>query len=434
MTLPTKSNSILGFPIPVLRQDIVASLGVFVVAVPLSLGIALASGLEPGAGLVAAFIGGVVVGLLSGAPLVVSGPAAGLAALVFQFVQEFGVQGLLCITLMAGLMQILMGVARLGKIFTMVPTALLKGMLAAIGLIIAFSQIHVLLGGSVPKSPVASLSTFPEVLSTQLASQAGLNSLGLGALAILIIHFWPKISGRWSTIPGALPAIVLVTLVAIPLTVDRVVLGSIFGSGIENAKNLWTWAIWDNAGIYLGSAVGLAIIASAETLLTAKAVDTLPNRPADVSKTDLNKELLAQGTGNMISAAMGAMPITGVIVRSAANVQFGAQSRLSTILHGLWIALFVLTLPNVLAMIPLTGLAAILIVTGFKLLDLKGLRATFAKSTQDGIVWLTTIVAIVTTNLLTGLLIALGVSLIIYRNSILPIAQSKMLKLGLRKF
>ena len=385
------------------RADLVASLGVFIIAVPLSLGIALASGAPAGAGLIAAVIGGIVVGLLAGAPLVVSGPAAGLTALVFQYVMTHGIVGLAIITVLAGFLQIALGAARVGKVFNVVPAPMLSGMLAAIGLMIAAGQLHVLVGAKVPSGFLSGIASIPSVLTSSLSTIDGWTIAGLGLLAIAIQVLWPKLGRKAQFIPGALPAVVIVSLLAIPLSMPRVEIASLFTTSVDaiNAMVAYPWN--SGFGALFIAAVGLALVASAETLLTARAVQDLALGKGLKSKLDLNRELLAQGTGNILSGALGGLPMTGVIVRSAANVNFGAKTRWSAVLHGAWILLFVAALPTVLAGIPLTALAAVLVLTGFKLLNVQGFLATCRKNAADGAIWASTLLLIISTDLLTGL-------------------------------
>ena len=253
------------------RADLVASLGVFIIAVPLSLGIALASGAPAGAGLIAAVIGGIVVGLLAGAPLVVSGPAAGLTALVFQYVMTHGIVGLAIITVLAGFLQIALGAARVGKVFNVVPAPMLSGMLAAIGLMIAAGQLHVLVGAKVPSGFLSGIASIPSVLTSSLSTIDGWTIAGLGLLAIAIQVLWPKLGRKAQFIPGALPAVVIVSLLAIPLSMPRVEIASLFTTSVDaiNAMVAYPWN--SGFGALFIAAVGLALVASAETLLTARA-------------------------------------------------------------------------------------------------------------------------------------------------------------------
>jgi MFS superfamily sulfate permease-like transporter len=404
------------------RQDLVASLGVFTIAVPLSLGIALASGVPASAAIVTAIIGGVIVGVISGAPLVVSGPAAGLAALVLQYVQQYGLTGLAIITIMAGLIQIALGAARFGRFFNLVPKSVLQGMLAAIGVIIAMGQVHVLIGQAVPASVGLAIATLPEALMRAASSPLGIvvSCLGLAAIALQIL--WPKWSGKLSWLPGALPAVFAITLISLLWEVPRVQFTSVIADAQSSIVSLFSsLAPWAQAAVYLLPAIGLALVASAETLLTARAVDTLASARGLHSHAKLDSEMIAQGVGNSISGVLGGMPMTGVIVRSAANISFGAETRWSTILHGVWIFIAVIALPFVVTAIPLTALAAVLVITGFKLLNPSQVVALVRNSRIEGMLWFVTFAAILATDLLKGLAIALAAAILVhYAKSLMP--------------
>lgn len=386
------------------RSDAVASLVVLVVAVPLSLGIALASGVSPAAGLISAIVGGLVVGALSGAPLVVSGPAAGLAALILQIVQQHGIQALAAIGLLAGLGQIALALARAGEIFTRVPKAVLEGMLAAIGTVIAIGQLHVLMGGTIPPSALEGLATLPASFSFGPA-------LAFGALALAIQLAWPRIWPRnWPMVPGALPAVLIVTLVALGWNVPRAEMMPL-GETLGGQWAWWTAGEWRSAWTtYVAPAVGLMFVASAESLLCARAVDGLVRkRDGSIVPAKLNRELLAQGVGNTLCGALGAIPVTAVIVRSAANVQAGARTRWSTMLHGLGVAAFALLLPQAIAAIPMAALASVLVLIGFRLLDLRQLAHLWKAHPAQAGLWVLTYGAILATDLLTGLVVSLAV-------------------------
>lgn len=414
---------------PPSKKDVVASLGVFTIAVPLSLGIALASGVPASAAIIAAIIGGLIVGYLSGAPLVVSGPAAGLAALVLQYVQQFGLIGLAVITMMAGVIQILMGAAKMGRLFNLVPKSVLQGMLAAIGVIIALGQVHVLMGGAVPSSVASAIATMPDALIAVFNSPAGIiiTTLGLAAIAIQLI--WPKVAGKFSWLPGALPAVIAVTLISLMWEgVPRVEFDSIVQDAKASIAGLFTGNLtWQLIGLCAIPAIGLAVVASAETLLTARAIDTLAAARGIDSKARLDTEMMAQGVGNLVSGACGGMPMTGVIVRSAANVNFGGETRWSTVLHGLWLLIAAVALPFVVTAIPLTALAAVLVLTGFKLLNPPMIVKMFKEERREAALWMVTFGAILATDLLKGLAIAIAASCVMYaRNILTTVARPAM--------
>lgn len=381
-----------------------ASLVVLIVAVPLSLGIALASGLSPLAGLVSAIIGGIVVGLLSGAPLMVSGPAAGLSVLVFQIAQTHGFMGVIWCTLLCGILQFVFGIFRWGTYFRLVPKTILEGMLAAIGLIILLGQLHVLVGASVPTSPIQSIIMLPEVFGAKLAlGKEAWIILALGIFGVGFHFLWPKISSKMKWMPAALPAVVLVTLMSLAFAMPRI--------EISSWKDAFSFLTFADLNFFNGSTllyvltfgIALAIVASAESLLTARATDVLAKEKGIQHNTKLNKEVMAQGAGNIFAALLGGLPITGVIVRSSANIQAGGQTRWSAVLHGFWVLLFMTLFPFILSSIPLVALAAVLIVTGIKLLHPSKIKAIFSNK-GEGLEWLVTFLGIVFFNLLAGLI------------------------------
>lgn len=381
-----------------LASDLPASLVVFLVAVPLSLGIALASGAPLMAGLIAAIIGGVVVGLLSGAPLQVSGPAAGLTVIVYGFVQQFG-WGLTCaITVGAGILQILMGAVGIAPLALGMSPAVIHGMLAAIGILIALSQVYVVFGGEPAGKGLKALTHLPEA-----ASHLDPTTTMLGILTIAILALWPLIkSPKVRAFPAALAGVLAATVVSLVFRMDvpRVELG---GSLLNNISlpALPT----ENVGAVIGAVLTLAFVASAESLLSAVATDKLHTGP----RCNLNKELIAQGTGNTVSGLLGGLPITGVIVRSTANITSGARTRMSAVMHGVWVLLFVTALPFVITKVPLAALAGLLVFTGFKLVDKK--HIIHLRHHGELPIYLITVVAIVGTNLLMGLGIGFAVSL-----------------------
>lgn len=390
-------------------NDFLASIVVFLVAVPLCLGIAIASGVSPTAGLATGIIGGLVVGSLSGSPLLVSGPAAGLTVLVWEIVQNSGIRALGVIVLLAGLAQIIAAVLRLGQWFRAVSPAVIHGMLAGIGVLILASQFHVMLDDAPRGSGIENLISIPQsIFGGVLHFGNGVMQHHLaawvGALTILTIILWNRFKpGRLKSVPAPLMGVVVGSSLAaiLGLDINRVKIPDAFFSTIQWTSpqmiiELWDWRI-------LGEALAIALIASAETLLSSAAVDQMHSGP----RTKYNKELMAQGVGNFLCGVFGALPMTGVIVRSTANVQAGAKTRASTILHGLFILLFVVAFPSVLRLIPTSALAAILVYTGYKLVDIAAIRKLREHGRSEVLVYLATLVAIVTTDLLTGVITGL---------------------------
>ncbi|GGQ55697.1 SulP family inorganic anion transporter [Couchioplanes azureus] len=377
----------------VVRHDLPASIVVFLIAVPLSLGIAAASGAPLLAGLVAAVVGGVVAGSLSGAPLQVSGPAAGLTVIVGGVVADFGWAGTAAVVAMAGVVQMVLGVSRLGRAALALSPAVVHGMLAGIGVVIALSQAHVLLGGDPQSAAWDNLRDLPR----QIVGNHG-GAVLVGVLTMVILLLWPRFV-KTSLLPAALAAVSVATAVATlgGLAVQRVDLPADPLGGLILPR----WPDGAAADIAV-AVVTVALVASVESLLSAVAVDRLH----DGERADLNRELLAQGAANTVSGALGGLPVTGVIVRSSTNVAAGARTRASAVLHGLWIAVFVLLFGALLEQIPLAALAAVLVVVGLRLVSLAQIK-TYVRH-RELPTYLVTALGVVFTDLLTG--VALGMA------------------------
>ncbi|TQM44659.1 SulP family inorganic anion transporter [Pseudonocardia cypriaca] len=376
------------------RADVLASLVVFLVAVPLSLGIALASGAPLMAGLIAAVVGGVVVGLLGGSPLQVSGPAAGLTVVVAELVTRFGWQATCLITVGAGLLQIAFGYARIARYSQAIPPGVVHGMLAGIGITIALSQAHVVVGGSPPTGAMAALTELPAQVA-ELRPGAVL----IGAATIALLLLWPRLPHRVRVLPGALVAVIAATALAVALPdVPRVDLP---GNLLE-AITLPT-LLPDLPWLGIGAGMlTIALIASVESLLSAVAVDRMQQTGP---RTDPDRELIGQGAANTISGLLGGLPVTGVIVRSATNVKSGARTRASAVLHGVWVAVFGIVLVGVVELIPLAALAGLLVVVGLQLVKPEQIRA--ARSHGELVVYLGTVAGVLALNLLAGVAIGL---------------------------
>jgi len=392
-----------------LPRELLASVVVFLVALPLCMGIAIASGMPPAKGLITGIIGGIVVGWLAGSPLQVSGPAAGLAVLVFELVREHGMAMLGPILLLAGLLQLLAGRLKLGCWFRVTAPAVVYGMLAGIGILIVLSQVHVMFDSGPKPSGLDNLIAFPETLLGAIGPGSGMQAglLGLGTIAVMWL--WDKRRPQsLRFVPGALLGVGLATVVSMvmKLNVNRVEVPANLTEAIDwlSPGDLLNLA---NPGLLI-AAIAVAFIASAETLLSAAAVD----RMHDGQRSDFDKELSAQGIGNMLCGLVGALPMTGVIVRSSANVQAGAKTRLSAIFHGLWLLAFVLLLSSVLQSIPVASLAGVLVYTGIKLVDLKALRGLGRYGRMPMFIYGATASAIILTDLLTGVLIGFGLTLV----------------------
>ncbi len=518
-------------------RDFAASLVVFLVALPLSMGIAIASGVPVAAGLVTGIVGGLLVGMLAGSPLQVSGPAAGLTVIVFEIVRIHGLEGLGIIVLGAGLIQFLAGLLRLGQWFRAVSPAVVEGMLAGIGILIVASQVHVMVDDAPKGSPVENLASIPEALrkglpwpttqgpaerraalalihelgtlhsdqiqvgesvawilphnaSTEVAAhvRSGLpeiaasqtrivdalteiqsrlrasrlakdsegvalaldqaimaataaaedlsaargaavrESQATAAAAILALrghlknHDWAAKIGiltiavllLWRNVPWPALKVIPAPLVAILAATAAAGILTLPVTYVEVPQQLLrdlqtpSWAVlqampWN---VLLASSAVMALVASAETLLCCTAVDQLQN----AVRTQYNRELMAQGAGNMVCGFLGALPLTGVIVRSAANVQAGASSRWSAVMHGLWLLVFVALLTPILRLIPVSALAAMLVYTGVRLINLRVIPELWRVGVGEVFVFLATAVTIVAEDLLTGVIVGIVLS------------------------
>ena len=537
---------------PIWKTDVLASVVVFLVALPLCMGIAIASGVPVAAGLVTGIVGGIIVGTLSGAPLQVSGPAAGLTVIICDLVQRHGLENLGIVVLLAGGMQLLAGVLQLGQWFRAVAPAVIKGMLAGIGVLIFASQFHVMVDDSPKGSGLQNLIAIPQAIAKGLpwptlhpreervfrmqhlkdfgqlhAEQVELreavgevvpelaftqtedgqidpaqlertaagfepliprqeainedldrlskelddweithgdddealrvheavlaarkaNDLALadlqknrvlnvrnsqqvadetileleqsvsnndwagkiGLLTIAIILAWnliAKASPKLKLVPAALLAISIATAVAASLQLP--VLYVEVPNQLLESLHTPSWTVLQNADIpaILASAAVVALVASAETLLCAVAVDQM----AAGVRTDFNQELRAQGVGNMVCGWLGALPMTGVIVRSAANVQAGARTRWSAVMHGVWLWVFILGLTFVLRLIPTAALAAMLVHIGYKLVDPAGIKRLAQYGRGEVVVYFATLITIVCFDLLSGVIVGITIS------------------------
>ena len=398
------------------KKDFFASITVFLVALPLCIGIAIASGLPPEAGILSGIIGGILVGVLSGSPLQVSGPAAGLIIIVHDIIKMQGIQALGIIIMMAGIIQICFGILKLGHWFRAISPAIIQGMLSGIGFSIFISQLYIMLDALPQKNFIDNVRYFPSVLYNgifQVTSNTHHIAAIVGLLTIAIILTWKYVPKKYKFIPATLSAVIIVSLAAFAfdLPVKYIQVSNNIFTGITfipvtEMHNLL------NKDFFI-DALSIAFIASAETLLTSTAVDKMNN----LYKTNYNKEIFAQGIGNSLAGFVGAIPITGVIVRSAANIQSGAKTRMSAILHGIWILLFISAIPFIFKYIPAASLAAILVYTGYKLINFEAAKNIFKISKGEFVVFLITIVAILLTSLLEGILIGLlaGILKSLYR-------------------
>ncbi|CCK30213.1 transmembrane sulfate transporter [Streptomyces davaonensis JCM 4913] len=385
-----------------LATEITASFVVFLVALPLCIGVAVASGVPAELGIVSGVVGGLVVGAIRGSTLQVSGPAAGLAALVAETVAEHGVGALGVIVFFSGILQIVLGLIRLGRMFQAISLAVVQGMLAGIGLPLMVGQLYPMTDAKAPGTPIENMSGLPGLLGDVLADRQALTAAGLGVVTIVLAFVWKKVPGPLGKLPAALVAVGIgCAVAALPgVEVKTLQVGNLTAAiqvpGAEEFAGLADAAI-------ITSILTFTVIASAESLFTAAAVDRMHSGP----RTQYNTELIAQGTGNTLAGLLGALPITAVVARSSANVQAGARTRISRTLHGLWLLAFALLLPQVLALIPISVLAGVLVHSGWKLFAPEEFPKMWRQDRGEFAVMTVTTLVIVATALLEGVIVGL---------------------------
>ncbi|WP_228852755.1 SulP family inorganic anion transporter [Aegicerativicinus sediminis] len=419
-----------------LKNDLPASIVVFFVALPLCLGIALASGAPLFSGLIAGIVGGIVVGMLSGSHIGVSGPAAGLAAIVLTAIGALGgYENFLLAVVLGGIIQLLFGVLKAGVIGYYFPSSVIKGMLTGIGIIIILKQIPHFFGydadpeGDWAFFQVDGENTFSEIINSINYISVGSTIVAVVGLAILIL--WDKVLTKkakiFTLIQGPLVA-VIVGIIFFVLTQ-----GSSFGiqqehlvsvPTPEDASSFLAQFTFPNFGAITNmeiwvTAFTIALVASLETLLCVEATDKLD---PEKRVTPTNRELLAQGTGNILSGLIGGLPITQVIVRSSANIQSGGKTKLSAIVHGFFLLISVILIPTLLNKIPLSVLAAILFIVGYKLAKPKLFKEMYKLGWKQFVPFVVTVVGIIFTDLLVGISLGLVVGIVVillksYQNS-----------------
>ncbi|MFN7312945.1 MAG: SulP family inorganic anion transporter [Bacteroidota bacterium] len=442
-----------------IKYDLPAGIAVFFVAIPLCLGIAHASGAPLISGLISGLIGGLVVGLLSGSQLSVTGPAAGLTAIVISGVQDLGsFEHFLLATFIAGVIQIILGVLRTGALANYIPNTVIKGMLSAIGLILIMKQFPHLIGYDIEAMGVEEFKLQKHDINQQYIEhheveenaftvfQHALNHLNQAVLitgfcSLLFLVIWDKfLQKKFKVIPGALLVVLLGVLISEVLSLIPyfATLNADHYVQIPKINNLTEfihitsfpdWSGFANPLLYK-VALSIAIVASIETLLSTEAIDKLDPLKR---KTNNNQELIAQGIGNSLAGLIGGIPLTAVIVRGSVNVSAGARTKLSAIIHGICIVLAVLFLSALMNRIPLASLAAVLIFTGYKLLSPQIFKQQFKKGYSQFIPFVVTVLAIVLSDLLIGVAIGLGVSLVYIVHEDFKGATLKVVDVGMKK-
>ncbi|WP_237319015.1 SulP family inorganic anion transporter [Streptomyces sp. JJ36] len=385
-----------------------ASVTVFLIALPLSLGIALTAGAPLQAGLVAAAVGGIVGGRLGGAPLQIGGPAAGLTVVTADLIQMYGWRVTCAITVAAGAGQLLLGFLRVARSALVVSPAIVHGMLAGIGATIALAQLHIMLGGSPESSAVANVLALPGQLTDPHPA-----ALSVSGVTVAVLLLWPRLRqqrGRYGRIAARLPA-------ALAAVVAATTLAAAAGMRLPRV-DLPSWRSHALPELPDGPVLGLiaavlavTLVSGVQTLLSAVAIDKLAaRRPggSPVPRADLDRELRGLGVSNMVSGSLGGLPVAGVAVRSSANVSAGAVSRNSAILHGVWVLLAALLLVSVIELIPLASLAALVMVVGIQMVSITHIRTVTRH--REVVVYAATAAGVVFLGVLEGVGIGIGVA------------------------
>lgn len=425
------------------RSDVQSSLVVFLVALPLCLGIALASNAPLSAGLFAGIIGGLVVGSLSASPISVAGPAAGLTVIVVTAIDTLGsFEAFTVAVFLSGIIQIILGLLRAGTIGDYFPSSVIKGMLAAIGIILILKQIPHALGydadfmGNESFHQIDGENTFSELFLAFQRLHIGAILISLISLGIML--YWEKMAAKgakfFKLFPGALMAVILGVLINelykimspdMVLDASHLVQLPFQGgwSDIAGSVRFPDWSFLANPAIFQ-VALTIAIVGSLESLLSIDAADKMDE---DGVTTNKNRELFAQGAANSVSGFIGGLPITAVIVRTTANATAGAKSNLSAVLHGFWLLICLIAIPHILNLIPLSTLAAILLLVGFKLTKPALYKQMMSKGINQFIPFVATIVAILFTDLLMGIAfgIVVGFAFVIRSNMHKSVAMVK---------
>lgn len=407
------------------KKDLPASIVVFFVALPLCLGIAVASDAPPFAGLIAGIIGGIVVGTISGSQVGVSGPAAGLAAIVLASIASLGYEAFLVAVVLGGIIQLLFGVLKLGIIGYYFPSSVIKGMLTGIGIIIILKQIPHFFG--IDKDPEGSFvlfsgdnNVFVDIMN--IPANLGVGSTIIGLLAIGILILWSTVLSKkhnfFRLVQGPLVAVVIGVLFYLftkgsSMDIEQTHLVQVpVPDSIDSFLGQFTlpdFSVIGSTEVWI-TAFTIALVASLETLLCVEATDKLD---PEKKVTPANRELFAQGTGNILSGLIGGIPITQVIVRSSANIQSGNKTKLSAIIHGFFLLFSVLVIPTALNMIPLSVLAAVLFIVGYKLAKPSTFKSMWQSGWKQFLPFIVTVLIIVFKDLLWGIGIGLVVGIFI---------------------
>lgn len=417
-------------------EDFLAGISVFLVTIPLCLGIALASGAPLFAGVLSGIIGGIVVGYWSGSEVTVSGPAAGLTVIVLQGIQSLGYPSFLVAVILAGIIQFVLGWLKAGRLSGFFPNSTIRGMIVAIGIVIVLKQIPHALGldsdyeGEFEFSQSADgENTFTEIVAA--FSNINPGAFVISSVCILFLIFWDKLASGKQVFFKYFPSALVVIFLGVGLNeLFKVVQPDWYlGNSPQHMVSFPSFKNWDlimeaftfpdfsaltSSGVYI-SGISIALVASLESLITLEAADRLD--PARRYSSP-NQELRAQGISNVLCGLLGAIPITAVVIRTSTNVYSGAKTRLATIFHGLLLLLSVVAAGSLLKHIPLACLAALLIVVGSRLIDVKVFKKIYEEGKDQFIPFIITIATIIFTDLLIGILVGLivGVNYVLYFN------------------
>ena len=373
-----------------LQADFLSSIVVFLVALPLCMGISIASGTPPIFGLISGIIGGIIIGYLGGAPLQVSGPAAGLAVMVYEFIESYGIESLAPLGIIVGLFQLSIFVFKLADYFKAISPSLIKGLLSGIGLLILTSQVYVAFDVSPIGGGLDNIIKIPESFITYIIDTgSGRNAFVIALITLGTIILWGQFGGKAAKIvPPPLLAVIVATVASAAfgmnikfVNIPKDILG---GLNFVSSKSFSILS-----PIMILKALGIGFVATAETLLSTSAIDRLSK-----TQSNYNKEMMGQGVGNFIAGIFGVLPITGVIVRSSANIHAGAQTKWSAIIHGFWLVIMVFIFSGILQYVPMSALAGILIFTGWRLLDVKSIPGLVKKSKSEAIIYFVTLASL----------------------------------------
>jgi MFS superfamily sulfate permease-like transporter len=386
-------------------KELLSSLVTYLVALPLCLGVAIASGVPPVYGLITGILGGVISGVFSGCSLQITGPAGGLIVIVIEIVHQFGIEKLGIIVLFAGILQILTGIFGLAPWFQIVSPAIIRGMLSGIGVVIFASQFHVMMNHPPLPGTVENLVAIPNLIfKTIMPKDENTYHLaaGIGLVTLLIIIFWNTLPfENTKKVPPTLVAVFFASAVAVflQLPIDYVDIPANFASEIRYFDFGLVPDVLTNFDSLFAIAA-LTFIASIEAILTTKAIEKIDDR----CKTQHNREIIAQGLGNSFAGFLNSLPLTGVIVRSVVAHKSGGRTKWVAVFQGLWILITLLFLKQVISLIPLASLAAILVLVSFNLVDFKDFRRLYKTNRVEFVISLITLVLVITTDIFTGVL------------------------------